>query len=428
MLNRQPTTRSRRVTVVPGGRCSLPPGRAGKIGASRQGRILGAHSLAKRTLTKVTKKAAHVVEKRPVPEVKSRAAKVPAKMPVPEVKVKEVRPAAARPRPEVKKKEARVVEKRPVPEVKKKVTHGPKKGPAPKTKEKAGRPVTARPQTEVKAKVAPGAVKRPAAQVKAAEGRSAATAPRPEVKRRGRSLAGRIAGVAASSFLGLTLVTLAFLLLAPRIWDLKFFTVVGGSMEPTIPLGAVVAIRPVDANDIKVNDIIMYGGPQSSSRSASVVHRVIAVEATAEGEPTFVTRGDSNGSEDYLMVAAEDVVGRVWFHIPYLGYVRGYGQTQPLFLAMIGLPAMALTGMEIAGLVRHVRRARRERGASNGQLKSEGPVHPQQPGKGMNGHKSPRASGRPRLGPVSGCAGRIPRPRQATGLRLSRPKQKVRTG
>jgi signal peptidase len=239
----------------------------------------------------------------------------------------------------------------PRPEVKKNVTHGPEKGPAPKIKEKAGRPAIARPQPEVKAKAAPAAAKGPAAHVKAVEGRPAATAPRPEVKRGGRSLAGRLAGIAASSFLGLTLVTLAFLLLAPRVWDLKFFTVVGGSMEPTIPLGAVVAVRPVDASDIKVNDIIMYGGPQSSSRSASVVHRVVAVEATAEGEPSFVTRGDSNASEDYLMVAAGDVVGRVWFHIPYLGYVRGYGQTQPLFLAMIGLPAMALTGMEIAGLV-----------------------------------------------------------------------------
>jgi len=129
-----------------------------------------------------------------------------------------------------------------------------------------------------------------------------------------------------------------------------------------------------------------------------------------------------------MMVAAEDVVGRVWFHIPYLGYVRGYGQTQPLFLAMIGLPAMALTGMEIAGLVGHVRRDRRERATSNGQQIAKRPVHPQQPAKSVNGHKSPRASGRPSPGAAIGVMGRVQRTRQAPALRRNRPIQKVRTG
>ena len=261
---------------------------------------------------------------------------------------------------------------------------------------------------------------------------SPAVRPLPEVRTKGAvSLGRKVAWVAGNSFLLLTILTLTFFLLVPRLFDLKFFTVIGGSMEPTIPLGSVVAIRPVDASDIQVADIIMYGGPETSRRSPSVIHRVVAVEPGADGKPTFVTRGDNNGSEDYLVVYPEDVAGKVWFHIPFLGYIRGYGQTQPLFLALVGIPAVALMGMETAGLVAYVRKTRGERQKSNGRGIPEGLIHPQPSKRKTSQPKSPGVSGQPSSSCPRRSSRRLPQPHQAPAHRRGRPNQKVqkvRTG
>ncbi len=372
--------------------------------------------MAKKPLPEVKIKRASSMAERPLPEVKTKGAPSAAKRPLLEVKIKRASSAAKRPLPEVKIKGARSVAKRPLPEVKIKGARSP----------------AARPLLEVRTRGARTAAQRPLPDVKMKGAPSVAARPLPEVRTKGASsLARKVAWVAGNIFLLLTILTLTFFLLAPRLFDLKFFTVIGGSMEPTIPLGSVVAIRPVAASDIQVADIIMYGGPETSRATPSVIHRVVAVESSAEGKPTFITRGDNNGSEDYLVVYPEDVVGRVWFHIPFLGYIRGYGQTQPLFLALVGIPAVALMGMETAGLVAYVRKTRGEGQRSNGRGIPEGPIHPEQSRQRTNRARTPCPSGKLSLGCPRRSSRRLPQPHQAPAHRRGRPNQKVqkvRTG
>ena len=166
----------------------------------------------------------------------------------------------------------------------------------------------------------------------------------------------KIAGIAVNCFLVLVLLAQAFFLLAPRLTDLKFLTVIGGSMSPAIPLGAVIAVRPVDAAEIQVGDIIAYNSSDPARSTLRVVHRVVAVETDANGSLNFITRGDASGSEDIDVTSEANVIGRSWFSIPLLGYLWSYVRTPWLFILLVAVPGIAIIALEGAGLIAYLRR------------------------------------------------------------------------
>ena len=89
-----------------------------------------------------------------------------------------------------------------------------------------------------------------------------------------------------------------------------------GSMSPVLKTGDVVIIEKVSADTIKVGDIIEY----RKNVSTNVVHRVIEIDDTA-GTITFVTKGDANSTPDQNPVDADQVIGKVIFDVPKVGWV-----------------------------------------------------------------------------------------------------------
>jgi signal peptidase len=133
--------------------------------------------------------------------------------------------------------------------------------------------------------------------------------------------------------------TLTFL--APRFgWSVD--VVFSGSMEPDLKVGALVITRPVDAEEIKVGDIITFYSPLGEKLTS---HRVIATEGGASAH--FQTKGDANRNADPFTVPAENVVGKVCFHIPYLGYVAQFIKTPLGFLLTLCLPGLIIIVMEL---------------------------------------------------------------------------------
>ena len=83
-----------------------------------------------------------------------------------------------------------------------------------------------------------------------------------------------------------------------------------GSMEPRIPVGSLaVADMHCGYGSIEKGDIIIF-----QAGEGRVMHRVYAV--TEEG---LETKGDANEVTDGITTTRENLVGRVVFHVPYLG-------------------------------------------------------------------------------------------------------------
>lgn len=100
----------------------------------------------------------------------------------------------------------------------------------------------------------------------------------------------------------------------PGIFSLHCFCVQTGSMEPSLPVGSLIYVRKADAEDYSEGDIITY---LLNQEGTVVTHRISAVLEEAH---TFITKGDANDTPDGKNVSVENVIGKVLYCIPCLGY------------------------------------------------------------------------------------------------------------
>ncbi|GAA1868573.1 hypothetical protein GCM10009836_56330 [Pseudonocardia ailaonensis] len=148
-----------------------------------------------------------------------------------------------------------------------------------------------------------------------------------------------------------TLVVLALLALATAVAILplavggRALTVLSGSMEPTLHVGSIAVVRPVEPAQLAVGDIVNFTDRDlSTGQTRIVTHRVVEV---APG-PRFVTKGDANPTNDLHPIAAADVHGRLWYDVPYVGTLRQRLAT-PAGLVILG--GVVLLGVALALLV-----------------------------------------------------------------------------
>lgn len=126
----------------------------------------------------------------------------------------------------------------------------------------------------------------------------------------------------------------------PSVLGMTPMVVLSGSMsgeqEGHIEIGDLIVARKVDAADLKVGDVISYMDGKSA-----VTHRIIGIVEGVSGNRYFETKGDANNAPDLSTVSEEQLIGRFWFRIPYLGDFALFLQ-QPLgMLIFVGIPLIA---------------------------------------------------------------------------------------
>lgn len=163
------------------------------------------------------------------------------------------------------------------------------------------------------------------------------------------------AGIAAQVVVGALAMTIATILLVPRLAGWEVVTVLSGSMAPTYPADSVLAIESADPADIEAGDVVAFT-PEADA--LMVTHRVVSVSEGSDGL-SFVTKGDANEDPDLSLVAASAVQGRVVFGVPMLGKLVRVAHTPVGFFALLLLPAVFVIGHE----ARSIRRTLRENAA-----------------------------------------------------------------
>lgn len=116
------------------------------------------------------------------------------------------------------------------------------------------------------------------------------------------------------------LALLAAVVVIPRLTDATPYTVQTSSMRPQMPPGTLVVSRHVDPADLRTGDVITY--QLRSGHSDVVTHRIVGVGRNGRGERLFTTKGDNNATDDPAPVRAVQVRGKVWYHVPYVGYLN----------------------------------------------------------------------------------------------------------
>lgn len=117
----------------------------------------------------------------------------------------------------------------------------------------------------------------------------------------------------------------------------SYVIVNGISMEPGFHLGDLTIIRK--AATYQVGDVVTYHDPKMN---AYVIHRIIGVEGDR-----FVLKGDNNSWVDVYYPTYEEIIGKLWMHIPKLGKIFKWLRA-PLHLALsLGL----LGGILMSGMI-----------------------------------------------------------------------------
>jgi signal peptidase len=132
------------------------------------------------------------------------------------------------------------------------------------------------------------------------------------------------------------------LTVGPRFLPYQTYTVLSGSMEPTLPVGSVIVAVPAQGNELNKGDIITVANPQH--QGMLVTHRIVAVEAGPQGR-VFKTKGDANQEPDSWIVPASGGGWRYAFAIPYLGYVLSALQSGFGRLVLLVVPTLLLGGL-----------------------------------------------------------------------------------
>ncbi|MGN6409488.1 MAG: signal peptidase I [Curtobacterium sp.] len=148
------------------------------------------------------------------------------------------------------------------------------------------------------------------------------------------------------------------LIVVPKATGSTPLTVLTQSMDPTLPPGTLLVVRPTPVEDIRIGDVVTY--QITSGQPAVISHRVISVASSSDGSRTFTLKGDNNALPDPAPVTAAQVRGVVWYSLPDIGLVNQLvnGSRSWLVPAIAGVLLAYGAVMVTVGTVSAVRRRR----------------------------------------------------------------------
>jgi len=119
------------------------------------------------------------------------------------------------------------------------------------------------------------------------------------------------------------------------------YIIVSPSMIPSININDAIVTFRMDSNKIETYDIITFLSKEIDTKGTPITHRVVGIVNLENGEKAYRTKGDSNNVVDKALIREDEVIGKVLFTIPKLGYIRSFLITSPgkyiIFLVMFFL-------------------------------------------------------------------------------------------
>lgn len=131
----------------------------------------------------------------------------------------------------------------------------------------------------------------------------------------------------------------------------RTYTVVSGSMEPSIKTGSIVLTQPVSPSSLRVGDVVAFTSP-SNSRDV-ILHRITGIKST---DPLrFETKGDNNDTADPWDLMDVGVLGRQILSIPYLGHITAFIRTPLGFALLIIVPAVLFIISQVLNIRKYIK-------------------------------------------------------------------------
>lgn len=114
-----------------------------------------------------------------------------------------------------------------------------------------------------------------------------------------------------------TVILMMVPLTVPKLFGIRIYGVLTGSMTPAYSVGGVVYVKETDASDIQVGDVITF--KMGTNTEYVMTHRVVEMDGSF-----FVTKGDANNEVDPEPVSYDRLIGKVVLFLPGLAGVAEF--------------------------------------------------------------------------------------------------------
>ena len=121
-----------------------------------------------------------------------------------------------------------------------------------------------------------------------------------------------------TSYIPFVIVLIILVCFIGGIFKYQPIAVLSNSMYPTFARGDAVVVQILEKKEfskLKKGDILYY-----SKDDKLVIHRIIEIKETEEKKLEIKTKGDNNNTEDNWIIKEEEIIGKVKFMVPYIGY------------------------------------------------------------------------------------------------------------
>jgi len=168
-------------------------------------------------------------------------------------------------------------------------------------------------------------------------------------------------GLSAGLFALVVLVG-ALVIVIPAIAGAMPLTVLTSSMEPKLPPGTLIVVKPIATNDITIGDVVTY--QIESGKAGVITHRVTGITNSSDGTRTFTLKGDNNAVADEPQILPVQIQGKLWYSVPWIGYVSNFvnGDSKSWLVPVIAIALFIYAGyMIMSGLLSGARKRKRAR-------------------------------------------------------------------
>lgn len=161
----------------------------------------------------------------------------------------------------------------------------------------------------------------------------------------------KIISTIVQTFIFILLPFVVFTLITSKtpIAGMQSFVVLSGSMSPKFPTGSIVYSKTMD--EYNNNDVITF----KNNSGQIVTHRIVNT-INKNNAFQYVTKGDANETADKALVSQRDVIGKIIFFVPYLGFLVSFLKTSLGISLFIILPATMFIVLEIWNIKKEIER------------------------------------------------------------------------
>lgn len=142
------------------------------------------------------------------------------------------------------------------------------------------------------------------------------------------------------------------------IFGHSLFRVVTGSMEPEIPVGAILVSKEVEITDLRIGDIVCFFSLEPGRFGQIITHRIVNVLTGEDGLLMLQTKGDANLVTDIQYVTAQNLIGKVIYYTGRENIAAGalsFLTSGMGFMTCLALPALMIAGLIMQESVKNMK-------------------------------------------------------------------------